>query len=85
MPDFHDRRVGSVVRLSVDHPAIQTTYHPDVESAHKAAGMQAKTYKAEGAKYSVHKDGEQVWSGNTDHPGKAFGKPAGNSLGYQKD
>jgi hypothetical protein len=84
MPDFHDRRSGSLIRLTVDHPDIEPTYHPNLESAHKAAGMQAKTYKAEGAKYSVHEDGKQVWSGNTDHPGKAFGKPSGNSLGYQK-
>lgn len=64
MPEFHDRRDGSVIRLEpVDHPALGDTYHPSVEAAHEAAREQSANYG--GFRYNIHKDGKPVHLGGT--------------------
>lgn len=66
MPDFHDRRSGSVVRLEpLDHPHLEDTYHPSVEAAHEAAKEQSAHFG--GFKYNIHKDGKPAWLGGTAH------------------
>lgn len=59
MPEFHDRRDSSVIRLEpLDHPHLQDTYHASEADAHEAANTQSANHG--GFKYNVHKDGKKV-------------------------
>lgn len=74
MPDFHDRRSGTIFSLTPhDVPGLGPTYHGSMQDAKDAAAHQSKTYTSgkspSGGKsfeYTIHEggpSGKPVWKG----------------------
>ena len=74
MPDFHDRRSGTIYSLTPhDVPGLGVTYHGSAQAAKEAAAHQSKTYtdgktsaNGNAFNYTVHEggpSGKPVWAG----------------------